>query len=135
MVVRRKLDFDLIVTSRPTRVINRKEKVTFLKIVGFDTKGKRREYIEKHFANEENREEQIESVISKIEGNKSYQEMAETPLLLTFICLVHSLLKKGTRVELYENVICWLIRRKLNAFPSLLLELDNGGNVVVGSHL
>ena len=49
--------------------------------------------------------------------------MAKTPLLLTFICLVHSQLKKGTRVELYENVIRWFIRRKLNAFPNLLAEL------------
>ena len=47
----KKLDFDLIVTRRPTAVINRKKNVTFLDIIGFDTKEKQNEYIEKHFAN------------------------------------------------------------------------------------
>ena len=119
-----KLDFDLIVTRRPSIAIDRKENVTYLDIVGFDTKEKRREYIERHFKNDENKDEQIESVISKIEGNESYKEMAETPLLLTFICLVNNMLEKGTRIELYESVICWLIRRKLDANKNLLAELD-----------
>jgi len=122
------LDFDLVVTRRPTITINRKEKITFLKIIGFDTNEKQREYIEKHFG--ENKEQQIESIIKKISINRSYQQMAETPLLLTFICLVHSQLNKGTRVELYENVIRWFIQRKLSAYPNLLAELDHGGNLI-----
>jgi hypothetical protein len=56
--------------------------------------------------------------------------MAKIPLLLTFICLVHSQLKQGTRVKLYENVIQWSIRRKLNAYLNLLHELDYGGNLI-----
>ncbi len=89
----KKLNFDLIVTRRPTAVINRKKNVTFLDIIGFDTKEKQKEYIEKHFANSEDKDKEIKSVMEKVEGNWSYRQMAETPLLLTFICLVHSQLR------------------------------------------
>ncbi len=118
------LGFDLIVTTRPTVVINRTDKISFLEIVGFETEKKRREYIEKHFSHHPNKATQIESVILKIDQEYSYRQMAEKPLQLTFICLVHEHLTKGTRVELYETIVGWFIQRKLCAYPELLVELD-----------
>lgn len=120
------LCFDLIVTMRLTKIIDRNKRLTFLEIVDFDTNENQREYIAKHFANDD---EQIESVISTIENNKTYRQLASTPMLLTFICLVHSKLKTGTRVELYENVVDWFIRRKLDAFSNLFAELNVEGEV------
>jgi hypothetical protein len=59
--------------------------------------------------------------------------MAETPLLLAFICLVYERLKKGTRVELYENVVSWFIQRKLASYPDLLSDLKSSENVYLVS--
>jgi hypothetical protein len=130
---KKKLDFDLIVTRRPSIEIDRKENVAFLDIIGFDTKQKQNEYIEKHFANSEDKE--IKSVIEKVEGNWSYRQMAKTPLLLTFICLVHSQLKQGTRVELYENVIRWFIRRKIDANLAAALQSSDSNYLINSNQL
>lgn len=81
-----RLSFDLIVTTRPDKQIQRQQKLSLMKIAGFDTTSKQHAYIRKHF---ENDEDNAVSVIKKIETNWSYRTMAETPLLLTFICLVH----------------------------------------------
>ncbi len=106
-----KLNLYLIVTRRPTIEINGRANATFVNIVGFDH-DRQIPYIDAHFANANDKKaKKIAKVWSKFEHNWAYQEMAATPLMLTMICIVHKQLKKGTRTEVYEKVVGWMIKK------------------------
>lgn len=112
------LPFDLIVTRRETKVVDRSMNVTFLKIIGFDTKTKQYEYIAKHFANVPDKIKLMKSNIDLLDRSW-YEQIAATPLLLTFLCLLTLLTNEKMQARLCEHVL-FLMQRKLNKLPILL---------------
>ena len=59
----------------------------------------------------------IEAVHQKLKSSKDLDNIAKTPLFLTFICLMHERIIDGTILELYLNIIWWLLDRYQKAFP------------------
>jgi predicted NACHT family NTPase len=70
-------------------------------------------YVSNHFKNTEIDAIKGEalSVYVMLQSNRSLRELAETPLFLTFICLVNKQIINGILLDLYCNIVRWLLDR------------------------
>ena len=119
----RSLCFDVVLTTRPGYLSQYRGlgRFMFADILGFTTEVQKRKYISNHFSAEEGKESSIAAVHQLLESNSAMNKLAETPLFLTFICLIYKQIELNyniTILELYCNIVWWLLDRHQKDFPN-----------------
>ena len=116
------LMFDVVLTTRPGYLSKHRGKegrYIFADILGFKSEEQKKKYILNHFSKKDKNDyvANIAAVHELLQSNEGLNKMAETPLFLTFICLVYDRVIDGTVLELYLNIIWWMLDRHQNDFP------------------
>ena len=115
---------DIVISTRPgnlTKQTEMKNRFVCAQVLGFTTPEQKSKYISNHFpSTETNFRESIESVEKLLKSNNQLNRIAASPLLLTFICLMHDENKINKKIfkkkaddlllDLYCNIICWLLK-------------------------
>uniref|UniRef100_A0A914UVR3 NACHT domain-containing protein n=1 Tax=Plectus sambesii TaxID=2011161 RepID=A0A914UVR3_9BILA len=117
--------FDLLITTRPSRKIERKSGASFWRIIGLVDEAKRKEYIHKCIQfrlslSESDRtslDDHCSSVNAKLQHNGALNDLAKSPIMLTFICLVHERLAQGSKAELFSAIIRWILLNHNQKWP------------------
>ena len=114
---RQPLQYDVILSTRPGYTSSYYAPKQLVEVVGFDTTEQKTSYIKAHFAYEKNSKSKIAIVQKVLQENENLNTLAETPLLLTFICLLHENIQSGSLFEIYSSIIWYLLDRYQKSFP------------------
>uniref|UniRef100_A0A914XH99 NACHT domain-containing protein n=1 Tax=Plectus sambesii TaxID=2011161 RepID=A0A914XH99_9BILA len=84
-------EFDILVTSRPSKTILRDKDVSLLSVAGFHTDDQRNEYITSHVKAMHKGDISgiIKKIMKTIKDMKLDHDLIESPMMLTLICLLH----------------------------------------------
>ena len=98
------------------------------KLLGFSTFEQKERYINAHFSNlpKEKSQEEIGLVREKLKNSSEFQKMAESPLLLMFLCLIHRDLREMSQFELYRCFIWYLLDRYQKDHPEINVPAEFG---------